>query len=61
MKKLLPNFVRDEDGAALPEYAILLGLILAVAVAVLNSMGTSVTSIFSKVSSIITTAAAGSG
>ena len=61
MKNLLHKLVQDESGAALPEYAVLLGLVLAVSVTMLTSMGTSITAIFSKVNTMLTNAAAGSG
>ena len=61
MKKFLHSFVRDEDGAALPEYAILLGLILAVSVAILTGMGSSIKTIFTNVSTALASAAAGHG
>jgi pilus assembly protein Flp/PilA len=61
MKKLLHKLVQDETGAALPEYAVLLGLVLAVSVATLTAMGGSITSIFSKVNAMLTAAAAGQG
>ncbi len=61
MKKFLHSFVHDEAGAALPEYAILLGLILAVSVAILTGMGGSIKSIFSAVSTALASAAAGTG
>ncbi len=61
MKTFLHKLANDESGAALPEYAILLGLILAVAVGVLTGMGGSISQIFSKVSTNLASAAAGSG
>ncbi len=61
MFKLLRKLVADEAGAALPEYAILLGLILAVSVAILTGMGGSIKSIFSAVSTALNSAATGHG
>ncbi len=55
------NFCADEAGAALPEYAILLGLILALSVGILTGMGTSLKSIFSQVSTALASAASGNG
>ena len=39
MLEHLRNFCADEAGAALPEYAILLGLVLALSVGILTGMG----------------------
>jgi pilus assembly protein Flp/PilA len=43
--------VRDEQGQDIVEYSLLLVLIGAAAVFVLTTMGTSITSIFSKIGS----------
>ncbi len=61
VKNFLRDFVHDEAGASLPEFAVLLGLILAVSVATLTGMGASVTAIFSKVNTMLASAATGSG
>ena len=45
----------------MPEYAILLGLVLAVSVAILTGMGSSIKTIFTNVSTALASAAAGSG
>ncbi len=44
------NFLRDEYGQDIVEYSLLLVLIGAVALIALTSMGTSIQSIFSKIS-----------
>jgi Flp pilus assembly pilin Flp len=58
---LLRNLHQDESGAALPEYAVLLGLVLAVSLATFSAMGASMTAIFSKVNTVLTNTAAGRG
>ncbi len=60
MKKLINSFVamtKDESGAAMPEYALLLGLIAAIAIGTLSSMGTNINSIFTNVNSKLASAA----
>ncbi len=52
---------KDERGAVMPEYALLLGLIAAIAVGTISSMGTSVNPIFSAVNTKLTTAAGTAG
>ncbi len=61
MLEHLRNFCADEAGAALPEYAILLGLVLALSVGILTGMGTSLKSIFNQVSTALASAASGNG
>jgi pilus assembly protein Flp/PilA len=46
----LRALVRDDEGQDLIEYALLVGLISLVAVLAITSAGTSVNSIFSKIS-----------
>lgn len=55
-KGFLGNFVKDEKGQDIVEYSLLLVLIGAAAVFVLTAMGTSITSIFSKINDRLTTA-----
>ena len=43
MKNMLRKLRRDQDGAALVEYGLLVGLIAVVAVAAVTALGTSVT------------------
>jgi pilus assembly protein Flp/PilA len=52
MRNFLSNiqkFGKDEDGAALVEYTVLLGLMLAVAVGTLTLIGTDINGIFGGV------------
>ena len=39
MKKLLSQFVREEDGAAMIEYTVLIGLITAANIALIIAVG----------------------
>ena len=39
MKKLLSQFVRDEDGAAMIEYSVLIGLITALTIGLIVAVG----------------------
>jgi Flp pilus assembly pilin Flp len=47
---------RREDGQALVEYALILGLISVVAIALLTAVGTDVSQILSKVSTALASA-----
>ena len=61
MRKLLNKvrqFRKDEDGAALVEYVIILGLILAVSLVVLGSIGNNANLIFTAVNNALAAAAA---
>jgi pilus assembly protein Flp/PilA len=51
------QFVREEKGQDLIEYALLVGLISLVAVAAITSSGTSVNDIFNAISGQLATAA----
>ncbi len=60
MRKLLNTmyrFSKDEEGAALVEYAVLLGIILAVSVAVFSSIGSNTKVIFTALSTMMASAA----
>ena len=39
MKKLVSQFVREEDGAAMIEYTVLIGLITAATIALIIAVG----------------------
>lgn len=60
MKQII-NFFKDEDGAAIPEYALILGVVAAVSIVTLISIGGSANSIFSAVDGHMTTAATTAG
>jgi pilus assembly protein Flp/PilA len=51
IRSAVRSFVRDEQGQDIVEYSLLLVLIGAASVFVLTTMGTSITSIFSKIGS----------
>ncbi len=46
----LVNFIKDEEGATIAEYALLLGLILVAVVTVVTAFGTNISSAVSKAS-----------
>jgi pilus assembly protein Flp/PilA len=49
MYKLVDRFRRDEEGAALAEYALLVALIAVVCVIGVTALGTSVSAAFSTI------------
>ncbi len=53
---MIKEFLKDEQGQDIVEYSLLLVLIGAAAVFVLTTMGQSITAIFSKINSRLTTA-----
>lgn len=52
------SFARNDEGQDLLEYALLVALIALVALAAVTAAGTSVSTIFNKIASALTTAAA---
>jgi pilus assembly protein Flp/PilA len=48
--------IRSEEGQALVEYALILGLVSVVAIALLSALGTDITDILSKVTSALSSA-----
>jgi pilus assembly protein Flp/PilA len=56
IKNFVKNFVNDQQGQDIVEYSLLLVLIGAAAVFVLTTMGQSISSIFSKINTKLTTA-----
>jgi pilus assembly protein Flp/PilA len=50
MKKLVKRFRRDEDGAALVEYGMLIGLIAVVCILTVKALGETISSYFSYIS-----------
>lgn len=53
---MIREFIRDEDGQDIVEYSLLLVLIAAAAVFLLTSMGASISAIFSKINTRLSTA-----
>jgi pilus assembly protein Flp/PilA len=53
---LLSNSLRREDGQALVEYALIIGLVSVVAIALLTATGSSVTSLLQAVTSALNSA-----
>lgn len=51
----LVNFIKDEEGATIAEYALLLGLILVAVVTVVTAFGTNISSAVSKASAKLVT------
>ena len=51
--QLLDRFRRDEQGAALVEYGILVGLIAVICIAAVVIVGTQVSTAFSKIASAL--------
>ncbi|MCK0153406.1 Flp family type IVb pilin [Alcanivorax sp. S6407] len=49
MKSLITRFLKEEDGATMVEYAILVALISVVAIVIIASVGTKVNSAFTEV------------
>jgi pilus assembly protein Flp/PilA len=58
MMELAKKFWTDESGQGLAEYALLLGLIVIGVVVLIQGMGKSITTIFTKANSDLSTAAA---
>jgi pilus assembly protein Flp/PilA len=53
---MIRDFIKDEQGQDIVEYSLLLVLIGAAAVFVLTTMGQSISQIFSKINTRLTTA-----
>ena len=52
----LTSLVRDENGAAMVEYAILLGLIAIVSIGIITTLGTNVSAVFNQINTSISAA-----
>jgi pilus assembly protein Flp/PilA len=48
MRKLIHRFPGDEDGAALVEYGMLIGLIAVICLVAVTTLGTQISTAFSK-------------
>jgi pilus assembly protein Flp/PilA len=53
MNRLVNYFRRDEEGAALAEYALLIALIAVVCVVAVTALGTQISTVFSEIASAI--------
>ena len=53
MRNLIRRFRRDEEGASLAEYGLLLALIALVCIAAVTALGTNVSSVFSYIAASI--------
>lgn len=61
MKSLMNKFLRDESGATMVEYAILVALISIAAIATIVLVGQKVDDAFDKVQTELSNAGSGSG
>jgi pilus assembly protein Flp/PilA len=55
MHKLIDRFRREEEGAALVEYGMLVGLIAVLCVIAVTTLGTEVSTAFSRIADALTT------
>jgi pilus assembly protein Flp/PilA len=53
MHKLINRFRREEEGAALVEYGLLVGLIAVICVVAVTALGTEVSTAFSSIASAL--------
>jgi pilus assembly protein Flp/PilA len=53
MRKLVDRLRRDDEGAALVEYGMLVGLIAVICVAAITTLGTEVSTTFSKIATAL--------
>lgn len=56
MKSTIQQFLRDEEGAAAIEYGLLAGLISVMIIIGATAMGTSLSNIFTTLSTVLNTA-----
>ena len=57
MSKFLKNFAKDEEGAALAEYAVLLAIVLALGIGALTTFSTQIGAVFTAMTTPLATAA----
>jgi len=53
MRKLINRLRRDDEGAALVEYGMLVGLIAVICVVAVTTLGTEVSTAFSKIAAAL--------
>jgi pilus assembly protein Flp/PilA len=56
MPKLVSRFVKNDDGAALVEYGILVGLIAVVCIAAVGTLGTTIDGVFTTINADLSAA-----
>ena len=56
MRNMLKRFVKNDDGAALVEYGILVGLIAVVCVGAVTTLGTTIDGVFNTINLSLSTA-----
>ena len=59
MFNTLKSFVRDESGATMIEYGLIAALVSVAAIVALGTMGTSISTMFTRVSDCLTAATGG--
>jgi len=57
MRKLMTRFVKDDEGAALVEYGMLVGLIAVVCVLAVGTLGQTILGYFTSINTNLTPAA----
>jgi pilus assembly protein Flp/PilA len=50
----LKKFGKDEEGAALVEYVVLLGVLLGVSIGVITGLGTQIAAVFTNITGLLT-------
>jgi pilus assembly protein Flp/PilA len=55
MRRLIKRFQSDEEGAALIEYGMLVGLIAVVCVVAIQLLGTQINTIFTNLTNVLAT------
>lgn len=61
MKQLMQKFLKDESGATMVEYAILVALISVAAIVIIVAVGQQVNTAFTRVSQELTAGGVGTG
>lgn len=56
MRNLVNRFVRDDEGAALAEYGLLVALIAVVCILAITTLGTNISQMFTTLASAIANA-----
>ena len=56
MRELITRFAKDEDGAALVEYGLLVGLIAVVCITAVTLLGNQINTVFTDITNDLTAA-----